>query len=183
MTASPQGGEPLWLIIGRLGKAHGVHGSILAEIMTDFPERMQAGLDLGVGESEKPDQSLKVHAVRYHRGRWLLDFSEIRTREEVEAFRGLYLFLPEQKLEDLPEGYFYEHHLVGLECRSPEGEVLGHVTALENEGGQTRILVRRGDREFLVPWVPELIPRVELEEAYLVIQALPGLLDDDAITV
>lgn len=181
MAESTPGTDPVWLIVGCMGKAHGVHGSILAQVMTDFPERLQAGTEIGIGESESPQRKITIHDVRYHRGRWLIDLVGIRNREDVEELRGLYIFLPEQALEDLPEGYYYEHHLVGLECRSPEGEVLGEVRALETDGGQTRILVRRGNQEFLVPWVPELIPTVDLEESYLVIQHIPGLLDDDAV--
>jgi len=174
--------DPVWLIVGRMGKAHGVHGSILAEILTDFPERLKAGVGIEVGETEDSRRAMEIHGVRYHRGRWLLDLVGIRNREDVEKLRGLYIFLPEQALDELPEGYYYEHHLVGLECRSPEGEVLGTVKALETDGGQTRILVQRGSREFLVPWVPELVSSVDLDGAYLVIEPLPGLLDDDAVT-
>lgn len=181
MPDHPSEDHPVWLVVGQMGKAHGVHGSILAEIMTDFPERIQPGVEVGLGESQSPERNICIHDVRYHRGRWLLDLVGIRSREEVEELRGLYLFLPEQALEDLPEGYYYEHHLVGLECRSPEGDVLGEVRALDTEGGQTRILVRRDTREFLVPWVPELIPHVDLEESYLVIRHIPGLLDDEAV--
>ena len=46
---------------------------------------------------------------------------------------GKYLFLPEQALEDLPEGYYYEHHLTGLECRTPAGELIGRIGRLPSE--------------------------------------------------
>jgi len=173
----------LWLIVGRMGKAHGVHGSILAEIMTDFPDRLKAGMEIGIGEGEQPDRQIELHGIRYHRRKWLLDFVDIRDRTEVEKLRGLYIFLPEQSLDELPEGYYYEHHLVGLQCRSPEGEDLGKVTGLDTEGAQTRILVRRGKREFLVPWVPELVPEVRRDEGIIIIRNIPGLLDDEAETV
>lgn len=181
MPGSTSGVDPVWLIVGRMGKAHGVHGSILAEIMTDFPDRLRPGVEIGLGDSETPQRMLSIHDVRYHRGKWLLDLVGIRDREEVEELRGLFLFLPEQALEDLPEGYYYEHHLVGLECRSPKGEVLGKVRALDTDGGQTRILVRRENREYLVPWVPELISQVDLEGAFIIIRNIPGLLDDEAV--
>ena len=175
-------GEPEFLAVGKLLKPHGVRGEMRMEIWTDFPERLKAGVGIEVGETEDSRRAMEIHGVRYHRGRWLLDLVGIRSREDVEKLRGLYIFLPEQALDELPEGYYYEHHLVGLECRSPEGEALGRVKALETDGGQTRILVQRGSREFLVPWVPELVTEVDLEAAYLVIDALPGLLDDDAVT-
>ncbi len=174
-TATPQ-----WLIVGRVGKPHGVHGGVLVEIISDFPERMVAGLEVGLGPSEGPERTIGVHAVRYHRGRWLIDWVGIRSRDEVESWRGLYIFLPEQSLDQLPEGYYYEHHLVGLECRSPDGEVLGTITGLDLDPGQIRAIVRRGTREFLVPWVPEIVRKVDLDSGVVTFDPPRGLLDDDA---
>lgn len=171
---------PQWLIVGRVGKPHGVHGGVLVEIITDFPERMVAGLEVGLGPEEGPERNIGVHSVRYHRGRWLIEWAGIRNREEVEGWRGLYLFLPEQSLDQLPEGYYYEHHLVGLECRSPDGEALGKITGLDLDPSQIRAIVRRENREFLVPWVPDIVRNVDLEEGVVTLDPPSGLLDDDA---
>jgi 16S rRNA processing protein RimM len=170
-----------WLIVGRAGKPHGVHGDLLVEIITDFPERLTDGVRFGIGDEVQPAEFFDAHRVRYHKGRWLLSIRGIRDRSVVEEWRGRYLFLPEQALEDLPEGYYYEHHLTGLECRTPEGEVLGRVTGLDPGEGQSRLVVRRGEREALVPYVPEIVREVDLEGGFVVIDAPAGLLDDDAI--
>ncbi|MFV2071534.1 MAG: ribosome maturation factor RimM [Thermoanaerobaculales bacterium] len=169
-----------WLIVGRVGKPHGVHGDLLVEIITDFPERLAEDARFGLGDDNAPRDFYEVHRVRFHRGRWLLSVRGMRDRSTAESWKGLYLYLPEQVLEDLPEGYFYEHHLVGLECRSPEGEDLGRVTGLDPGKGQSRLVVRRGQREFLVPYVPEIVLSVDLENGVAVIDAPIGLLDDDA---
>ncbi len=170
-----------WLIVGFVRKPHGVHGDVLVEIVTDFPERLAEGVRFGLGPEEGPEVFHEVHHVRYHKGQWLLGVEGIRDRDTMERWRGLYLFLPEQSLDELPEGYYYEHHLVGLRCLSPGGELLGEVTAMENEGPQARLVVRRGSREFLVPYVPQIVTGVDLEGGTLTIDAPPGLLDDDAV--
>jgi 16S rRNA processing protein RimM len=105
----------------------------------------------------------------------------IRNRDEVEDWRRLYLFLPEQQLDELPEGYYYEHHLVGLECVNRDGDALGTITAMEDSGGQTRVVVRRERREFLVPWVPAIVVEVRLDDGRVVLDPPRGLLDDDAV--
>lgn len=171
-----------WLIVGRAGKPHGVHGDVLVEILTDFPERLADGVRFGLGESQGPTEFHIVHRVRYHKGRWLLSVRGLRDRTAIEAWRGRYLFLPEQALEELPEGYYYEHHLVGAECRSPAGEVLGRVTGLDPGVGQSRLVVRlTGGRERLVPFVPEIVCEVDIENGVVVVDAPPGLLDDGAV--
>jgi 16S rRNA processing protein RimM len=100
----------------------------------------------------------------------------------AESWRGRYLFLPEQSLDELPEGFYYEHHLVGLVCRSPGGDDLGEVTGVEMSPGQRRLVVRRGRREFLVPYVPDIVADVDLDEGVVTLDAPAGLLDDDFIT-
>ncbi len=167
-----------WLVVGFVRKPHGVHGEVLVQILTDFPERLDAGVRFGLGPESGPEAFHAVHHVRYHKGGWLLGVEGIRDRNTVESWRGLYLFLPEQSLDELPEGYYYEHHLVGLACRSPEGEDLGEVTGMDNEGPQARLVVRRGDREYLVPHVPQIVVEVDLEAGTVTIDAPPGLLDD-----
>jgi len=98
----------------------------------------------------------------------------------VQDWRGRCLFLPEQALDELPEGYYYEHHLTGLECRSPDGQAIGDVAGLDPGESQSRLIVRRGRRDFLVPFVPEIVCEVNLEGGFVVIDAPAGLLDDNA---
>jgi len=171
-----------WLIVGVVAKPHGVHGDVLVEILTDFPERLSDGVRFGLGPETGPEDGYEAYRVRYHKRRWLLSVEGIRDRETVAAWSGSYVFLPEQALEDLPEGYYYEHHLVGLECRSPSGDPLGSVVGVDTTGPQRRLVVRRGQREFLVPYVPEIVIRVDLEDGHIEVDAPRGLLDDDAMS-
>lgn len=170
-----------WLIVGRVRKPHGVHGEVLVEIITDFPERMEEGVRFGLGPEDGPSSFHEAHRVRYHTGSWIVAVQGIRRREPVEEWRGQYIFLPEQTLDELPEGYFYEHHLVGLEVRLPDGTILGEVAGLDEGPGQTRLVVRKGQRDFLVPWVPEIVRRVDLEAGSIELDPPAGLLDDDAL--
>ena len=173
-------GDRDWLIVGFVRKPHGVHGDMVVDILTDFPERLADGVRFGLGPDSGPEEFLEAWRVRVHKGQWLLSVTGVRERAPVEGWRGRYLFLPEQSPEDLPEGYVYEHHLVGLECRDASGEVLGRVEGLDTSGGQTRVIVRQGEREYLVPWVPAIVTKLDREGGVLVLDPPPGLLDDDA---
>ena len=172
-----------WLVVGRVIKPHGVQGDLMVEIITDFPERLADGSAFGLGEEAAPTEFHEVFRIRYHKRRWLLSVVDIRDREVADSWRGRYLFLPEQSLDELPEGFYYEHHLVGLACRSPKGDELGEVTGVDQGPGQRRLIVRRGRREFLVPYVSEIVKVVDLENGVVTLDAPPGLLDDDAVTV
>jgi 16S rRNA processing protein RimM len=164
-----------------VAKPHGVHGDVLVQIITDFPERLDDGVRFGLGDADAPAEFLEVHRVRVHKGRWLMSVTGIRDRGTVEQWRGRYLFLPEQSLEELPEGYYYEHHLVGLQCRAVGGDPLGEVVGVDPGVGQTRLVVRRDRREFLVPYVPEIVIEVDLDARVVILDPPQGLLDDGAV--
>ena len=170
-----------WLVVGRVIKPHGVHGDLVVEIITDFPERLADGTEFGLGE-DTPETFHEVHRIRFHKRRWLLSVNGLRGRDAAEAWRGRCLFLPEQSLDELPEGFFYEHHLVGLACVSPGGDDLGEIRGVDQGPGQRRLVIKRGRREFLVPYVPEIVVDVDLEKGVVTIDAPPGLLDDRSVT-
>ncbi|MBD3873583.1 MAG: hypothetical protein IFK91_11810, partial [Acidobacteria bacterium] len=65
-----------WLIVGRAGKPHGVHGDLLVVIITDFPERLTDGVRFGLGDDSEPSEFFVTHRVRYHKGRWLLSVKD-----------------------------------------------------------------------------------------------------------
>ncbi len=182
MGADQPGAHPSdWLIVGQVSKPHGVHGDVMVGILTDFPERLADGIRFGLGGDTGPEEFHEVHRVRLHKGAWLLSVKGLRGRDAVESWRGRFLYLPEQALDELPEGYYYEHHLVGLKCVSPAGLPLGTVRGVDpGAGGQSRLVVRRGHREFLVPYVPAIVREVDLDGGTVVIDAPPGLIDDDA---
>ncbi len=169
-----------WLIVGCVIKPHGVHGDVVVEIISDFPERLQDDVEFGLGPAEGPEEFFHVHRVRLHKKRWLLSIKDIRSRETIEAWRGRYVFLPPLERQELPEGYYYEHELVGLQCRSPGNQDLGTVTGLDTGSCQTRLRMEHNGREHLVPWVGSIITEVDLESRTVTIDAPAGLLDDDA---
>jgi 16S rRNA processing protein RimM len=168
-----------WLAVGRVRKPHGVHGELLAEILTDFPERVVPGTQLGVGQP--PDRCVTVARVRLHKGAWLLTLEGVDTREAAEALRDAWLTLPGQSRNELPPNYFYEHELAGLQCVDRSGRPLGEVTGLAGIGGGALLVVRSDAGEVLVPFRSALVVGVDLEARRLVLDPPRGLFDDDAL--
>ena len=172
--------EASWLAVGRVRRPHGVHGEISVETVTDFPERMMAGVEVGIGQ-DSPDFHKTVYKVRFHKGDWLLSFVDIRDRSEVEGWRGLWLFLPPQERSTLPENYFYEHELAGCRCTLGDGTVLGEVTALQGGPGVALLVVATTRGEVLVPFVSHMVVAVDLATRTIVLDPPRGLFDDDAL--
>jgi len=177
MEARP---EATWLAVGRVRRPHGVHGEIAVETVTDFPERVVPGVEVGIGR-ESPEFHKVVHRVRFHKGDWLLSFADVRDRNDVEGWRGLWVFLPAQERSSLPENYYYEHELVGCRCALADGTVLGEVRELKGGPGAALLAVTSPGGEVLVPFVSPIVVRVALVTQTVVLDPPRGLFDGDAL--
>ncbi len=177
MASSP---EATWLAVGRVRRPHGLHGEITAEILTDFPERIADGVEIGLGH-DAPEFKKVVYHVRLHKGDWLLSFVDLRTLEEVEGWRGLYVFLPPQERTQLPPTYYYEHELVGCTCAHVDGTELGTVSGLQDGPGASLLVVATAAGEVLVPFKSPTVVRVDLGAGTVVLDPPRGLFDGDAL--
>ncbi|HEX5017204.1 MAG TPA: ribosome maturation factor RimM [Actinomycetes bacterium] len=165
------------VVVGRIGRPHGVRGDVTVEVRTDEPDRrFDDGVVLHSDRSGVP--TLTVESHRWHSGRLLVHLRGIDDRTAAEALRGALLSVsvdPDELPED-PEEY-YDHQLVGLTAVDPSGAAIGEVIHVVH-GGQDHLVVRLpSGREAAVPFVEALVPDVDLAAGRVVIDAPEGLLD------
>jgi 16S rRNA processing protein RimM len=176
------------VVIGRIGKPHGVRGEVTVEVRTDEPERrFRVGAPVRAARpngSAAPWPRLTVTATRWHQSALLVSFEELPDRTTAETARGLLLHadVPSDESPADPDE-FYDHQLVGLSAVDLDGRVLGAVTAVVH-GAQDLLQVRATDgRDALVPFVAALVPEVDVPAGRVVIADRPGLVapfpDDD----
>ncbi len=163
------------VLVGRVGRAHGVRGDVFVDVRTDEPERRFAA-DTAFDTSRGP---LTVAVSRWHGRHLLVTFTELDDRSAAEAMRGVELRI-EVPIDESPEDpeEFYDHQLLGLLAETQRGEPIGEVTEVLHLPAQDLLLVRHQDRDILVPFVAELVPVVEMAARRLVIADRPGLLDE-----
>lgn len=173
--------ESIEVLIGRIGKPHGVRGHVTIDVRTDEPERRFA--DGAVLRVEPPKGSaftlrtLTVEGSRWHQGILHLLFEELSDRAEAESARGVLLYtdIPADATPEDPDEY-YDHQLIGLAAYDTEGTHLGEVAGLVHGGAQDLLTIRTPDRrDALVPFVKALVPVVDLAERKVVIEDRPGL--------
>ena len=172
-----------YVVVGRIGKPHGLKGEVSVEPRTDEPDRrFAAGATLQTernrpGRPAGAHESLTIRETRWHSGRLLVTFEEIGDRTAAEDARGTVLVVPvdpDERPEDPEE--FYDHQLVGLAVVDPAGEPLGELTEVIHGAAQDLLVVRVGDRDVLVPFVSALVPEVDLGAGRVVVDDRPGLL-------
>lgn len=173
--------ESIEVVVGRIGKPHGLRGEVTIDVRTDEPDRrFTPGAKLRAqapaGSASKLT-SLTVSRSRWHQQVLLLTFEEIDGRDAAEAARGIVLHAtlgPEDAPVDPEE--FYDHQLIGLAAYDEAGKHLGELTAVVHGSAQDLLTVRTPDgRNTLVPFVAALVPEVDLAGGRVVIADRPGL--------
>jgi 16S rRNA processing protein RimM len=74
------------LEIGRIVRPHGLRGEVVVELISNRPDRLVKGAAFEVG-----DRELVVSGVRAHKGRWLVMFEGVDSKESAELTRGFIL--------------------------------------------------------------------------------------------
>jgi len=166
------------LVVGRIGRPHGVRGQVSVEVRTDSPdERFATGSVLSTDPSERGP--LTVSRRHWHSGRLLLAFDGVADRAAAEALRDTLLVVDSDDLPDLDDpDEFYDHQLVGLRAELTDGTELGTVEDVLHAPAEDLVAVRRADGgEVLVPFVSAIVPVVDLSGGRMVVDPPEGLLD------
>ncbi|WP_299051804.1 ribosome maturation factor RimM [uncultured Nocardioides sp.] len=176
--------EAVEVVVGRVGRPHGLRGDVSVEVRTDSPElrfvvgahlRGEPGRDTPAPAARVAD--LELASVRWHSGRLLLRFVGAEDREGAESLRGtlLHTTLAPDEVPDDPDEYF-DHQLVGLAVTDVDGTPLGVIARVVHGGAQDLLEVRTpSGRTGLVPFVSALVPEVDLAGGRVVVADRPGL--------
>lgn len=166
------------LVVGRIGRPHGVRGEVTVGIRTDIPEeRFRIGNRLDTDPAEAGP--LTVDALRPHGGGLLVRFAGVTDRTAAERLRGA-LLIADSATAPQPDDpdEFWDHDLVGLAAVTPAGAALGTVgDVLHPPGPDLLLIVRPDGGELLVPFVSEIVPEVDVAGRRCVVDPPAGLLE------
>ncbi|MET1004668.1 MAG: ribosome maturation factor RimM [Propionibacteriaceae bacterium] len=171
--------ETVEVVVGVIGRPHGLRGEVAIDLRTDEPERRFAP-----GQHVRAEEGRKVFTVtsaRDHSGRLLVTFAELPDRTAVEAVRGTRLVVdvvPDEVPEE--DGAFYDRQLVDLRVLDAAGADVGVVTAVLHLPAQDTLEIRTDSGVRLVPFVLDLVPTVDLVGGFVQLADVPGLLTDTA---
>jgi 16S rRNA processing protein RimM len=164
-VAAPGPGDRL--VVGRVGRAHGLGGEVAVRFTSNRPERAAPGAVLYAG-----DRELVVVAARPHQGRVLVRFQGVADRTAAEALQGLELTgvpLGDDEVT-LGDDELWVHEVVGAEVHDRAGTTVGRVVAVEANPAHDLLVLDSG---VLVP----MVFVVEQREGVVVIDPPDGLFD------
>ena len=165
------------VVVGRIGRPHGVRGEVTVEVRTDDPDlRFVPGAVLRTDPADRGP--ITITGVHWHSGTLLLRLEGVDSREAAEAVRNTELLVDVADLPAIedPDSY-YDHQLVGLTARLPDGTVLGEITVVRHEAQDLLVVRRREGGDVLIPFVTAIVPTVDLDGGFVVVDPPEGLLE------
>jgi 16S rRNA processing protein RimM len=163
----------LQLVVGRIGRAHGVQGEATIEVRTDQPDQRFA---VGSTVSTEDGRNLIISGNRWHNKILLLSFAGITDRDQVELLRDQ-LISTEVNTEDLEPGEYHFQQLIGCQVKLQDYREIGLVHEVIQLPGQDLLGVQTPTGEVLIPMVKQIIVSVDIGAKLIVVNPPEGLLD------
>lgn len=171
--------------MARIVRPQGRHGEVLADILTDFPEKFAERRQLWVGPDGNPqphEYNLEDHW--FHKGRIVFKFAGIDSISDAERLSGDLVRIPAQWRAELESNSFYVSDLVGskvVDVAGNEPQVIGMVEDVEqNVGAAPMLLVRNGDQRYDIPLAQEYLAGFDAKAKILSMKLPSGLLEVNA---
>ena len=178
-----------WILVARILRPRGNKGEVLAELLTDFPERFSASkqIYLSNGGGEPQPAALQHFWIdRNHPGMGVFHLAGCSSISEAEKLRGLDVMLPFEERVALPVGQYFVTDLIGcavfpvpLDATAEAPQTLGTVSDVffpgENLAGTPILQVQTPKGELLVPLAEDICTRIDVAARRIEVRLPEGL--------
>ncbi len=163
------------LEIGQVVNTHGVKGEIKVQPWCDDPNIYDELEYIYIG-----GKRYDILRSRLHKNCEILAVEGINNINEAELLRNKIVTVEREMLGELPEGRYYIVDILGLEVRIKDGDVLGVIDDVIHTGSNDVYQVKRdGKKPVLIPVIPDVVNEVNIDEGYVIITPMKGLIDDE----
>ena len=165
------------IAIAKIAKTRGLRGEVVAELLTDFPERFAGLIDVTGILPNGIRTDLKIERYFFQKGRIVLKFAGYDTIEQGDELRGVEISVPESEAVQLETDEFFDWQLEGCLVETIAGETIGTVRELLRTGGTEVLIVVGPDKEFLIPFAESICVEVDIENKLIKVDPPEGLLE------
>ncbi|MGF3113962.1 ribosome maturation factor RimM [Facklamia sp. P12937] len=168
--------------VARIVNTFGIKGQLKLLMDTDFiEERFAKENHLFVMKDGKSIQQVTVESFQEHKGSYLVKFKEFSNINQVESFKGLTLAIPADDQQELEEGAYYHHQIIGLSVYTNQGEKLGKIKEIMALGSNDVWVVKAEkakQKDILLPFIDDVVKEVDLAQGKVTVELMEGLVDE-----
>jgi len=147
------------VIIGKIISAYGIKGWVKIRPFTETAKNFIQYKTQFLSRNQKDWNRVEIKEIKIQ-GQDLIADIGLTDRDQSISYKGYFLAIARNQLPQLPEDEFYWDDLIGLKVIDVDREDLGKVVGLI-ETGANDVLVVSGDRERLIPYIPQVIKKVD----------------------
>ena len=155
------------VVMGRVRAPHGLKGWIKVQPFTQQTQGLLSYAEWWLGGEGKWQQH-RVMESAVHGSMVVARLEGFDDREIAAQLRGKDIAVPRAAMPESGEGEFYWSDLLGMEVRNQDETKLGIVARIL-ETGANSVLVVQGEKEYLVPFIQDVIVKVDLQARQLVV--------------
>lgn len=164
--------------IGSIANTHGINGHIKVFPTTDDLSRYELLKTVYIGKEDGTKEVYTIKTVKYHKNMVLLKLGEVQDMNQALLLKGREIFITEEDLLPLEENENYVFDLIGLMAIDENGVEHGKVKDVIFTGSNDVYVIDNGTKNgLLLPATKECVVDVNVEEGYMKIHILEGLLD------
>jgi len=166
------------ICVGAIAGAFGVKGEVRLKSFTSIPEAIA---DYAPLLTEKGEKKFDVVITGEIKNGLSARMSGVISKEEADKLKGTRLFVPRERLPELPEDEYYHTDLIGLIVQNLQGSNIGRIKSVLNHGASDllEIVNKRDNSSVLVPFTREIVPKVDIKNSIVIIDPPKGLLNND----
>jgi len=168
-----------FITIALIVRTRGNKGEVLADSLTDFPDRFDMLAEVWLEFENSRLQKITLDSTWEHKGRRILKFAGFDTISSAETLIGCLVQIPEEQAVQLPEGTYFDHDLIGCSVEDSHGMHLGVVEDILRISGNNQLVVKDLDKEFLIPAVETICTRISIKKKQIIVDPPEGLMDLD----
>jgi 16S rRNA processing protein RimM len=178
---SPEDGERDFVLLAHLVRTQGRHGELIADILTDFPDRFKERAHVWLlppdGKTAPLEAQIEHHWL--HKGRVVLKFAGVNSISDAALLAGYQVAIPREQRAPLAEDAFYVADLIGCHLIDEANSCadLGPVLDVVRGTGDAldMLVLSRGNEELLIPFAKAYLVQIDLEKRVLRMRLPTGL--------
>jgi 16S rRNA processing protein RimM len=164
--------------VARVVRPQGRRGEVVADLLTDFPDRFARLGDITVRLPTGETSILKLEGSWLHKGRVVLKFAGCDNIAQAEALRGALVLVTRDQLVELPVDTYYDFDLVDCEVITKDARPVGRVADVQRYGAAPLLAVQDDEkREHLIPLAVSICVEIDVARKRIVIDPPEGLLE------
>ncbi|PLS69770.1 MAG: ribosome maturation factor RimM [Cyanobacteria bacterium M5B4] len=173
--------EDLWVVVGKIVGTQGLKGEVRIFSYSDFPERFlepgQRWIRANASSEPRPIGLVRGYAHTGKQGVYIVKLEEVNNCEQAEKLRNFEFLVPAHHRPHLQADEFYVADLIDCQVLDHDnGKPIGVVTAVVPAGNDL-LEIKTVAKTYLVPFVRELVPIVDLVAKKIEVKPIEGLFD------